>query len=54
MVLLLLGIVVALALGAAFCLCRIHPSLTGPIGAVGAVTSALTAAFGVALALRRG
>ncbi|MFJ3204624.1 hypothetical protein [Streptomyces sp. NPDC086989] len=53
-VLLLLGIVVALVLGATFYLCVVRPSLTGPIGTVGAAASALTAAFGVALALRRG
>ncbi len=31
----------------------VHRSLAGPIGAVGGVASALAAAFGVALALRR-
>ncbi|KOU28530.1 hypothetical protein ADK53_33985 [Streptomyces sp. WM6373] len=52
-VLLLVGIVVVLVLGAAGYLCVVHRSLAGPIGAVGGVASALAAAFGVALALRR-
>ncbi|MDX3538965.1 hypothetical protein PV721_32445 [Streptomyces sp. MB09-01] len=52
-VLLLAGIVVVLVLGAACYLCLVHRSLAGPISAVGGVASALAAAFGVALALRR-
>ncbi|MEV7595585.1 hypothetical protein AB0O42_35505 [Streptomyces sp. NPDC089922] len=52
-VLLLVGIVVVLVLGAAGYVCVVHRSLVGPIGAVGGVASALAAAFGVALALRR-
>ncbi|MFF3543249.1 hypothetical protein ACFYXD_15525 [Streptomyces platensis] len=51
--LLVLGIVFVLVLGATFYLCLVHPSLTGPIGAVGGVASALVAAFAVAFALRR-
>ncbi|MFD3723196.1 hypothetical protein [Streptomyces sp. NPDC058674] len=51
--LLVVGIVVLLALGATLYLCVVHRSLAGPIGAVGGVASALAAAFGVALALRR-
>ncbi|MFI1154980.1 hypothetical protein [Streptomyces sp. NPDC020817] len=52
-VLLLVGIVAVLVLGATGYLCVVHRSLAGPIGAVGGVASALAAAFGVALALRR-
>ncbi|MFE2141450.1 hypothetical protein ACFXA3_06785 [Streptomyces sp. NPDC059456] len=52
-VLLLLAVVIALVLGATLYLCLVHPSLTGPIGAMGGMASALAAAFGVALALRR-
>ncbi|MFE7092941.1 hypothetical protein [Streptomyces erythrochromogenes] len=52
-VLLLVGIVVVLVLGAACYLCLVHRSLAAPISAVGGVASALAAAFGVALALRR-
>ncbi|MFF1779789.1 hypothetical protein [Streptomyces virginiae] len=51
--LLVMGIVVVLVLGATGYLCVVHRSLAGPIGAVGGVASALAAAFGVALALRR-
>ncbi|MCX5174060.1 hypothetical protein [Streptomyces virginiae] len=51
--LLVVGIVVVLVLGATGYLCVVHRSLAGPIGAVGGVASALAAAFGVALALRR-
>lgn len=51
--LLLLGIVVVLVLGATFYLCVTHPSLAGPVGAVGEVASALAAALGAAFALRR-
>ncbi|MGW2442320.1 hypothetical protein ACWCY1_37325 [Streptomyces goshikiensis] len=51
--LLVVGIVVVLVLGGAGYLCMVHRSLVGPIGAVGGVASALAAAFGVALALRR-
>ncbi|MEJ8646141.1 hypothetical protein WKI68_42730 [Streptomyces sp. MS1.HAVA.3] len=51
--LLLLGIVVVLVLGATGYLCVAHPSLTAPIAAVGGVGAALVAALGVALALRR-
>lgn len=51
--LLVLGIVFVLVLGATLYLCLVHPSLTGPIGAVGAVASTLVAAFAVAFALRR-
>ncbi|MFD4814478.1 hypothetical protein [Streptomyces sp. NPDC058418] len=51
--LLVLGIVFILVLGATLYLCLVHPSLTGPIGAVGGVASALVAAFAVAFALRR-
>ncbi|MFE2153580.1 hypothetical protein ACFXAO_26460 [Streptomyces lavendulae] len=51
--LLVVGIVVALVLGATGYLCMVHRSLSGPIGAVGGVASALAAAFSVALALRR-
>jgi hypothetical protein len=51
--LLVLGIVFVLVLGATLYLCLVHPSLTGPIGAVGGVASALVAAFAVAFALRR-
>ncbi|MFD3557020.1 hypothetical protein ACFWWA_33685 [Streptomyces goshikiensis] len=40
-------------MGATGYLCMVHRSLAGPIGAVGGVASALAAAFGVALALRR-
>ncbi|MGW0393841.1 hypothetical protein ACWDYJ_23660 [Streptomyces sp. NPDC003042] len=52
-VLLLLGIVVVLVLGATGYLCVVHRSLARPIGAVGGMASALATAFGVALALRR-
>ncbi|GAA1574594.1 hypothetical protein ACIQV2_09260 [Streptomyces globosus] len=52
-VLLLVGIVVVLVLVATGYLCVVHRSLAAPIGAVGGVASALAAAFGVALALRR-
>lgn len=51
--LLVLGIVFVLVLGATLYLCLVHPSLTGPIGAVGGVASALVAAFAVAFSLRR-
>ena len=51
--LLLLGIVSVLVLGATLQLCLAHPSLTGPIGAVGGVASVLVAAFAMAFALRR-
>ncbi|WP_328623643.1 MULTISPECIES: hypothetical protein [unclassified Streptomyces] len=51
--LLVVGIVAVLVLGATGYLCVVHRSLVGPIGAVGGVASALAAAFGVALALRR-
>ncbi|MEU9305830.1 hypothetical protein [Streptomyces sp. NPDC048269] len=51
--LLVVGIVVVLVLGATGYLCVVHRSLAGPIGAVGGVASALAGAFGVALALRR-
>ncbi|MFC9627554.1 hypothetical protein ACFTXM_49040 [Streptomyces sp. NPDC056930] len=51
--LLVLGIVFVLVLGATLYLCLVHPSLTGPIGAVGGVASTLVAAFAVAFALRR-
>lgn len=51
--LLVLGIVFVLVLAATLYLCLVHPSLTGPIGAVGGVASALIAAFAVAFALRR-
>ncbi|MDX3540236.1 hypothetical protein PV721_39225 [Streptomyces sp. MB09-01] len=53
MLLLVLGIVVVLVLGATFYLCMVHPSLAAPIGAVGGIASALATAFGVAIALRR-
>jgi len=51
--LLVLGIVIALVLGATLYLCLAQPSLTGPIGAVCGVASALIAALAVAFALRR-
>ncbi|MEV6584151.1 hypothetical protein AB0M92_39215 [Streptomyces sp. NPDC051582] len=51
--LLVVGIVVVLVLGATGYLCVVHRSLAGTIGAVGGVASALAAAFGVAFALRR-
>ncbi|WP_369214206.1 hypothetical protein, partial [Streptomyces flavofungini] len=51
--LLLLGIVVALVLGATLYLCLRHPALTGPVGAVGGVASTLVAAFAAAFTLRR-
>ncbi|MEU3776325.1 hypothetical protein AB0F11_24560 [Streptomyces sp. NPDC032472] len=51
--LLVLGIVVVMVLGATLYLCMVHPSLAGPIGAVGGIASALATAFGVAIALRR-
>ncbi|OKJ34999.1 hypothetical protein [Streptomyces sp. CB01580] len=51
--LLVLGIVVVLVLGATLYLCMVHPSLAGPIGAVGGMASALATTLGVAIALRR-
>ncbi|WP_406511110.1 hypothetical protein OG851_00505 [Streptomyces sp. NBC_00161] len=51
--LLVLGIVVVLVLGATLYLCMVHPSLAAPIGAVGGIASALATAFGFAIALRR-
>ncbi|MEU6213124.1 hypothetical protein ABZ891_24915 [Streptomyces sp. NPDC047023] len=51
--LLVLGIVVVMVLGATLYLCMAHPSLAGPIGAVGGIASALATAFGLAIALRR-
>ncbi|TGB06652.1 hypothetical protein [Streptomyces sp. MZ04] len=51
--LLVLGLVVVLVLGATLYLCLVHPSLAGPIGAVGGMASALATALGVAIALRR-
>ncbi|NEB06908.1 hypothetical protein G3I78_49025, partial [Streptomyces sp. SID13726] len=47
------GFVAVLVLGATGYLGVVHRALAGPIGAVGGVASALAAAFGVALALRR-
>lgn len=51
--LLVLLLVVVMLLGATFYLCLLHPSLTGPIAAVGGVASTLVAAIAVAFALRR-
>ncbi|MFE2530044.1 hypothetical protein ACFXEL_38115 [Streptomyces sp. NPDC059382] len=51
--LLTLGLVIALILGATFYLCVAHPRLAGPVSAVGGVAGGLTAAIGIAIGIRR-
>lgn len=53
--LLTLGVVIALTLGATLYLCVAHPRLAGPVSAVGGVAGGLTAAIGIGIgiAIRR-
>nr|WSW49671.1 hypothetical protein OG296_42315 [Streptomyces sp. NBC_01001] len=51
--LLVVVLVVALVLGFVGYVCLAHPSLTGPIAAVGGVAGALATAFAVVVALRK-